>query len=129
MQRKRNGIFEVQKTLLVVDDEPINREILSTILSNDFTVLQADDGKVALDILTKSEHKIDLVLLDVFMPMDGREVLKIRQQNPDLKKIPFIVCTSDKNIEEECFQLGVNDFVKKPYENPDIIIARIKRMI
>ena len=129
MQRKRNGIFEVQKTLLVVDDEPINREILSAILSNDFSVLQANDGKVALDILTKSEHKIDLVLLDVFMPMDGREVLKIRQQNPDLKKIPFIVCTSDKNIEEECFQLGVNDFVKKPYENPDIIIARIKRMI
>lgn len=127
--RKRAALFEVKKTILVVDDEPINRDILSAILKEDFEVIEADDGKVALDILLKEEQKIDLVLLDVFMPYDGREVLKQRQQNPKLKKVPFIVCTSDKNIEKECFHLGVNDFVKKPYENPDIIIARIKRMI
>lgn len=126
---RKNKLFELKKTILVVDDESINRDILSAILSNDFNVLEADDGKVALDILLKGDHKVDLVLLDVFMPYDGRKVLKDRQQNPALKSIPFIVCTSDKNIEEECFQLGVNDFVKKPYENPDIIIARIKRMI
>ena len=129
MEGKRATLFEVKKTILVVDDEPINRGILSAILDNDFNVLEAEDGKEALDILLKEEQKIDLVLLDVFMPYDGREVLKDRQQNPQLKKIPFIVCTSDKNIEEECFHLGVNDFVKKPYENPDIIVARIKRMI
>ena len=128
-KKTQNNIFAVRKTVLIVDDEEINREIMSAILENDFNLLQADDGKVALDILNKAEQKIDLVLLDIFMPMDGREVLKIRQQNPSLKKIPFIVCTSDKDIEEECFQLGVNDFVKKPYENPDIIVARIKRMI
>ena len=126
---RKNKLFELKKTILVVDDESINRDILSAILSNDFNVLEADDGKAALDILLKGDHKVDLVLLDVFMPYDGRKVLKDRQQNPALKSIPFIVCTSDKNIEEECFQLGVNDFVKKPYENPDIIIARIKRMI
>ena len=129
MKEKKNSIFEAMKTILVVDDEEINRDILSSILNDDFHVLEASDGKEALDILNKGDHKVDLVLLDVFMPMDGREVLKIRQQNLDLKKIPFIVCTSDKNIEEECFKLGVNDFVKKPYENADIIIARIKRMI
>ena len=122
-------IFETMNTVLVVDDEEINRSILSAILSDDFHVLEAGDGKEALDILKKGEHKIDIVLLDVFMPMDGREVLKIRQNDPELKKVPFIVCTSDKNIEEECFHLGVNDFIKKPYENPDIIVARIKRMI
>ena len=125
----KNNIFEAKKTILVVDDEPINRDILTAILSDDFLVIEADDGKTALEILKHPEHPVNLVLLDVFMPMDGREVLKIRQQDPGLKKIPFIVCTSDKNIEEECFHLGVNDFVKKPYENPDIIIARIKRMI
>lgn len=129
MKGKRHSLFEIKKTILVVDDESINREILSAILSNDFNVLEAEDGKEAIDILLKEEQKIDLVLLDVFMPYDGREVLKDRQQNRKLKKIPFIVCTSDKNIEEECFHLGVNDFVKKPYENPDIIVARIKRMI
>ena len=129
MPTRKNAIFEVKKTILIVDDEEINRAIMSAILDNDFHVLEADDGQKALDILSRGEHKIDLVLLDIFMPMDGREVLKIRQQSPDLKKIPFIVCTSDKDIEEECFHLGVNDFIKKPYENPDIIIARIKRMI
>ena len=129
MPERKNSIFETKKTVLVVDDEDINRSILSAILSDDFHVLEASDGKEALDILNKGGHKIDLVLLDIFMPMDGREVLKIRKQDPNLKKIPFIVCTSDKNIEEECFQLGVNDFVKKPYENADIIVARVKRMI
>ena len=129
MPVRKNAIFAVKKTILIVDDEEINREIMSAILANDFHTLEADDGQKALDIISRGEHKIDLVLLDIFMPMDGREVLKIRQQNPDLKKIPFIVCTSDKDIEEECFHLGVNDFIKKPYENPDIIVARIKRMI
>ena len=122
-------VFKAKKTILVVDDEEINRSILSAIIGDDFHVIEASDGQEALDILYKGDQVIDLVLLDVFMPMDGREVLKIRQNDPELKKIPFIVCTSDKNIEEECFKLGVNDFVKKPYENPDIIVARIKRMI
>lgn len=129
MAYPKSKYFSIQKTVLVVDDEEINLEILSSILENNFNVLKANDGKEALDILLKEEQKIDIVLLDVFMPMDGREVLKVRQDNPRLRRIPFIVCTSDKNIEEECFRLGVNDFIKKPYENPDIIVARIKRMI
>ena len=123
------GSFLIKRTVLVVDDEEINVEILSAILENTFNVITANDGKEALDILSNGENKIDLVLLDVFMPMDGREVLKVRQNNPNIKRIPFIVCTSDKNIEEECFHLGVNDFIKKPYENPDIIVARVRRMI
>ena len=131
-QKKNNAqqsLFSVKKTVLVVDDEEINREIMSAILADDFNVLCASDGKEALKILQDGEHKIDMVLLDIFMPTDGREVLKVRQKEKSLKSVPFIVCTSDKNIEEECFHLGVNDFIKKPYENPDIIVARIKRMI
>ena len=129
VSKSNRGHFSVQRTVLVVDDEMINVAIMSAILADTFNVLTANDGKEALDILLSGEHKIDLVLLDVFMPMDGREVLKVRNENPELKRIPFIVCTSDKNIEEECFHLGVNDFIKKPYENPDIIVARVKRMI
>ena len=129
LPNNERGNFFVQKTILVVDDEEINLDIMSSILMDDFHVLTASDGREALDILQDGEHKIDLVLLDVFMPMDGREVLKVRQNTPSIKRIPFIVCTSDKNIEKECFHLGVNDFIKKPYENPDIIVARIKRMI
>jgi len=129
IRNANRGNFFIKRTVLIVDDEEINVEILSTILEEDFHVLKAYDGKEALELLQKGDQKIDMVLLDVFMPFDGREVLKIRQENPELKRIPFIVCTSDKNIEEECFHLGVNDFIKKPYENPDIIVARVKRMI
>ena len=129
MENRSQGNFSIKRTVLIVDDEEINVEIMSSILENDFNVLKAYDGKEALDLLLKGEQKIDMVLLDVFMPMDGREVLKVRKENIDLRKIPFIVCTSDKNIEKECFHLGVNDFIKKPYENPDIIVARVKRMI
>ncbi len=127
--KSHRAMFSIQRTVLIVDDEDINLEIMSMIFEDSFQVLKAHDGKEALDILLNEKYKIDMVLLDVFMPMDGREVLKVRQQNPRLKRIPFIVCTSDKNIEEECFHLGVNDFIKKPYENPDIIVARVKRMI
>lgn len=129
INKNKPPIFSVKKTILVVDDEEINLDIMSSILEDDFNVLRANDGQIALDILNKQERKIDLVLLDIFMPMDGREVLRVRQENAFLRSIPFIVCTSDKNIEEECFHMGVNDFIKKPYENPDIIVARIKRMI
>ncbi|MBP5217106.1 MAG: EAL domain-containing protein, partial [Bacilli bacterium] len=73
---------------------------------------------------------IDLVLLDIFMPiMDGFEVLKARQENPSFRKIPFIIMTSEREIEKECLLLGANDFIKKPYENPEIIVARVNRMI
>ena len=129
MANSKFGNFSIQKTVLIVDDEEINIEILAAILEDSFNILKARDGQEALDVLLNNEYKIDIVLLDVFMPMDGREVLKVRKENPELKKVPFIVCTSDKDIEEECFHLGVNDFIKKPYENPDIIVARIKRMI
>lgn len=127
LSNKKN--FLTRKNVLLVDDEEINIDILSSILEDSFNVIKAFDGKEALNILQKEEYKIDMVLLDVFMPFDGREVLKVRKDDARLRRIPFIVCTSDKNIEEECFHLGVNDFIKKPYENPDIIVARVKRMI
>ncbi|MBO6280194.1 MAG: EAL domain-containing protein [Bacilli bacterium] len=122
--------LESKKTVLIVEDEEINRNILSSIIKDDFNILIACNGQEALDSLNKYKKEIDLVLLDIFMPdIDGREILKIRQNRPDLKKIPFIVCTGERTIELECFKLGVNDFIKKPYENPEIIIARMKRMI
>ena len=130
-QKNKNALFEVKKTILVVDDEEINRDILSFRLSESFDVLGAEDGQEALDIIQKGDHKIDLILLDIQMPrLDGREVLRIRQQDPKFRAIPVIVLTSDELIEEECIKLGANDFMHKPFEdNMHIIIARMKRLI
>ncbi|MBQ2494002.1 MAG: response regulator, partial [Bacilli bacterium] len=66
MENPSQGNFLIKKTVLIVDDEEINVEILSSILENDFNVLKAYDGKEALDLLLKGEQKIDMVLLDVF---------------------------------------------------------------
>ncbi len=122
--------LESRKTVLVVDDEEINRDILGLILQDDFNVEYATNGNEALSMMLNPDQVIDLVLLDILMPgMDGREILRLRQTNVDLKRIPIIVCTGESDIEIECFKLGVNDFITKPYNNPEIIIARIHRMI
>lgn len=122
--------LESKKTVLIVDDEEINREILNNIIKDEFNVLFACDGHEALTMMREQWGKIDLVLLDAIMPgMDGREILRLRQDDLRLKQIPIIVCTSESEIEIECFKLGVNDFIKKPYTNPEIIVARIQRMI
>lgn len=122
--------LENKRTILIVDDEEINRDILSSLLGELFEIRQASNGQECLDIITNDHDVIDLVLLDVIMPvMDGKQVLAYRQKNSNLRKIPFIIMTSDREIEKECFLLGANDFLKKPYDNPDIIAARIQRMI
>ena len=66
------SLFSLKKTILVVDDEEINREILTMMLENDFDIIEASDGKEALDILLNRDEIIDLVLLDVFMPSGSR---------------------------------------------------------
>lgn len=122
--------IEGQRTLLIVDDNEINADILASFFENEFNILRAVNGKQALEMLTNQIDVIDLVLLDIFMPiMDGFEVLKARQKDAELKKIPFVIMTSEREIEKECLVLGANDFIKKPYENPEIIVARVKRMI
>ena len=122
--------IERHRTLLIVDDDEINGDILASFFENDFNILRAFNGKDALNLLNNHTDVIDLVLLDIFMPiMDGFEVLKSRQADASLRKIPFIIMTSEKEIERECLVLGANDFIKKPYDNPEIIVARVNRMI
>ena len=130
MDEIREKEIERQRTLLIIDDDEINGDILASFFDEEFNILRAFNGQEAINVLDEHNDVIDLVLLDIFMPvMDGFEVLKARQKNPSFKKIPFIIMTSEREIEKECLLLGANDFIKKPYENPDIIVARVKRMI
>ena len=119
-----------KKTLLIVEDEFINREILKNILCQDYELFTAEDGKEALDILKEKQEEISLVLLDLQLPeMSGMEVLAQMQANTHLNNIPVIVLTSDKGQEVECLDLGASDFISKPYPNSNIILARIHRVI
>lgn len=116
----------LQQTVLVVDDEPGNLELLRTFLSPKYKVTVAKDGEKALR-LVYSDEPPDLVLLDVIMPgLSGHEVCRRIKANPDRCKIPIIFVTALDSIEEENFglSLGAVDYIKKPF-SPAIVIARV----
>lgn len=130
MKNISNYVEHAKRKILIAEDEVINQQILAMILQSEYDVLLADNGQRALDILHEHYKEISLVLLDLVMPvMDGFEVLKVVQEDPLLKRIPVIILTSDKSAEVESLKLGAQDFIVKPYDMPEVIIARIKRSI
>ncbi|SDY03290.1 EAL domain-containing protein [Eubacterium barkeri] len=107
-----------QYTVLIVDDNAVNRKILVKILENDYLVMQAENGKQALDVLETSSVRISAVLLDLVMPvMDGYTFLGALQKTSH-HDIPVIVTTGNNGAENEkrAFDLGALDFVSKPYD-------------
>ncbi len=93
--KERSGL---RRHILIVDDEMINREILGNLLSRDYEVHFAENGKQALDTLTRREHIYSLVLLDLLMPvMDGFELIEIIKNDERIRSIPIIVITSEKD--------------------------------
>ena len=130
MKNISNYVQHVRRKVLIVEDEEINQQILSFILDKEYDVLLANNGQEALDILGEHHKEISLVLLDLVMPvMDGFEVLRRIEDDPILKRVPVIVLTSDKSAEIESLRLGAQDFIVKPYDMPEVILARIKRSI
>ncbi len=119
------------RTVLVVEDDLLNRRILADSLKEEYHVLEAKNGQEAYDILTHGFGDVDGIILDWEMPvMDGREFLKIIQKDEQYKKIPIIIATahSDADIESKALQLGVWDFVIKPY-HMEVLKQRLKNAI
>ena len=126
LRREKN----IRRKVLVVDDEFVNRQLLGNIVSRDYDVLYAEDGEQALDIIRNNERTLSLILLDLLMPkLDGYGVLDALQSEPELKRIPVIVLTSEKSAEVKSLQLGAADFIPKPYDMPEVIRARVRRSI
>ena len=120
---------KLRQRVLIVEDDFVNQQVLGQIISSKFALVYANNGQEALDILRGSEE-ISLVLLDLFMPvMDGFTLLSIIKGDETLKRIPIIVLTSDRSSEIKSLQLGAHDFISKPYDMPEIILARIERSI
>lgn len=116
--------------ILIVEDEKINRAILTRIFRDDYQICQACDGRQALEIL-ESDIRIDLILLDLVMPvMNGVEFLKIVKANPRFSDIPVIVTTQngEPEMEAQAFEIGADDFVTKPY-NTRILTRRVDNLI
>ena len=120
----------LRKKVLIVEDEFVNQQILGQIISSEYEPLYANNGQEALDILHENTQEVSLVLLDLNMPvMDGYTLMGIMNEEEILKRIPIIVLTSEKSAEIKSLQLGAQDFITKPYDMPEIILARVKRSI
>lgn len=120
-----------KNTILIVDDEEIVKKTLRDVLSDDYAVLTAGNGKEALDLLAKHSDSIVAIVLDLIMPvMDGITFLENFRNHQEYNKIPIIVATSndDEESEQKCLEYGVWDFVMKPY-NPILLQFRIKNVI
>ena len=120
-----------QKKILVVEDNAINREMLRAILSAEYEVLEAKNGKEALEVLNEFGENISLILLDIVMPvMDGYTFLSVVKENSAYSAIPVIVTTQSDGESDEVTALshGAADFVAKPYK-PQIILHRVASII
>ncbi len=114
--------------ILLVDDERLNRTLLSAMLQPLYTVMVAENGKQALQIAAQSDNRPDLILLDIMMPgIDGFEVCRRLKENEDTANIPIIFVTAMDKIEDESkgFSLGAVDYITKPVSQP-IVLARVK---
>jgi DNA-binding response OmpR family regulator len=119
-------VAEKQTTILVVDDNEMNRDVLSRRLERQgYRVVTAEDGVMALEAV--QSEAFDLVLLDIMMPrMNGYEVLEALKRDPAHKAIPVIVISAMDDLESvvRCIELGADDYLFKPF-NPVLLRARI----
>ncbi|WP_067099236.1 response regulator [Marinomonas atlantica] len=122
--------IQEQKTVLVIDDEPINITVLSGTLRDHFRVIVAKTGKQALERIEKVTVP-DIIMLDIMMPdMDGFEVCRILKQRPDTKDVPviFVSAMSEHQDEEKGLALGAVDYIIKPF-SPAIVLTRIRNIL
>ncbi len=120
---------ETPARLLVVDDEPVNIELLADIFEQDYDVLFAMNGQQALKLAATSAP--DVILLDVMLPgMDGFEVCSLLKADPLTRDIPVIFITGmgDTAAETKGLELGAMDYIAKPI-NPPVVRMRVGNQI
>lgn len=121
----------MQGRILVVDDAEVNREILRDMLKDEYLVETAQDGEQAIIKLQEYLDETAALLLDLQMPkMDGFAVIEVLKKNGWLDKIPVLVISSEHavDVENQCFSLGVLDFIHKPFE-ASIVKNRIRNTV
>ena len=117
--------------ILIVDDSELNRELLASMLEDEYEIYQVENGKKAIDILEENREQFKLVLLDMNMPvMDGYEVLSIMKRRKWLDKLPVIVISAEirgKSV-KKAYELGASDYFVRPF-NAAIVLRRVRNTI
>ncbi len=120
-----------RKQILIVDDVKLNRTSFSAILRDKFDILEAENGKEALEIVAKHRETIAAIILDLMMPvMDGFEFLEHFREIEEYQGIPVVVATTSDEMDNErhCLELGAWDFIPKTF-HPEIIRFRIMNAV
>lgn len=120
-----------KRKILVIEDNDINREILTDFLQDEYEVYEAENGLIGLEMFMSHYRELSAVLLDVMMPVfDGFNFLEKIAYDPLLRTVPIVVTTGsdDNETERRCLELGAVDFISKPY-NAAILKMRMNRII
>ncbi len=120
-----------KQKILIVDDSEMNREILQDMLSDEYDLAEAKNGAEAIDFLTNTKDKIDLILLDIVMPeMDGFSFLEKMNENGWIADIPVIIISADNGTPSvvRAYDLGVSDFIGRPFDTA-IVHKRVRNTI
>lgn len=114
-----------RKSILIVDDEEMSRELLSQMFENEYDILTAENGEEAITVLSKHINEIVIILLDLVMPvLNGYQVLQVLNAKKIVDRIPVVLVTAQKDTEVElsCYALGASAVISKPY------VAQVVRM-
>ena len=128
---KREKKTTGKRVVLIVDDNALNRALLTDILEPDYNVLEAATGLEAVGILTSRWTDVDLMLLDVVMPdMDGFELLSVMNKNNWLLSIPVIMISADGSPShiDRAYDLGATDYITRPFDERTVR-RRVKNTI
>lgn len=120
-----------KSNVLIVDDAPINRELLAYILQDRYQVFQAENGKQAIEMIESQERIYRLVLLDIQMPvLDGFGFLDYMKKKDLLRNLPVIVISGDASDASilHAYKLGAVDFFSKPF-SPEIVLNRVHNIL
>ena len=126
-----NANTDIKRKILIIEDNALMREMLASLLEDEYEVLTAEDGEVGLRVLERNYADLALILLDVQMPKcNGFQFLERIKDDVLMSRVPVIVTTASNqsDIELKCLDLGARDFIVKPY-NAKLIKHRIKNII
>ena len=124
--------------ILIVDDEPINIDLLRETLKSKYRLIVATKGEQALTLATSKQP--DLILMDIMMPvMDGYETCEKIKDNPETSHIPVIFVSALNEVEDKGigYDMGGNDYITKPFEMSDVLaciethldLSRLKKRV
>jgi PAS domain S-box-containing protein len=131
-KKKKTGALESIRgvSLLLVEDNEINQQVAVELLESEgLTVEVADNGKIAVDMITNNRDKYSLVFMDLQMPvMDGYTAVEHIRSNKDFDSLPIIAMTADamSGVQEKVLSIGMNDYITKPINVDELYKTLLK---